>query len=363
MAEKTVWIDSTTAMSSSDSVRAFITSRSPSTPQRIVFASAVACAAAAFALSQFSRGRPHSDFGMVWYGARALLRHIDPYLVIGPGKPFDYEWPLIYPGTALVAVMPFTMLTEEWATTVFVGVSTWLLAFGLTRDGWYRIPIFTTSAFIASAQLGQWSILFTAALFLPQILFFSIAKPQASIAILAATRDRRGILAAVAGALFLLTVSLLLSPHWIGSWIDVVGRATQMEPPIVRFGGLALLMVLLRWRRPETWLLLVLAVSPQSWGWYGTLPIFTIPKSFAESVFLAATALVGAWYADNVLNPTSLDGLVSSVGTVIVMTIYLPAALLILRRKNEGPSPVWLSWPSHTIAKDGSRLPPDNKLR
>jgi hypothetical protein len=344
-------------------VRRFLSSRSPSLPQRIAFATAIASVAAAFALSQFSRGRPHSDFGMVWYGARALLRHVDPYLVIGPGKPFDYEWPLIYPGTALVAAMPLTILTESWATTVFVGLSTWLLAFGLTRDGWYRLPLFTTSAFIASAQLGQWSILFTAALFLPQILFFSIAKPQASIAILAATRERRGILAAVAGSLFLLAVSLILSPHWITSWIDAVARTTQMEPPIARFGGLAVLVVLLRWRRPETWLLLVLAASPQSWGWYGTLPIFTIPKNFGESVFLAATALVGAWYADNVLNPTTIDGLVSSVGTVIVMTIYLPAALLILRRKNEGPSPLWLAWRSRTIATEESALSAANKLR
>ena len=194
-------------------VRRFLSSRSPSLSQRVAFATAIALIAAAFALSQFSRGRPHSDFGMVWYGGRALLAHMDPYLVIGPGRAFDYEWPLIYPGTALVAVIPFTLFTEAWATTIFVWLSTWLLAFGLTRDGWYRVPLFTTTAFIASAQLGQWSIPFTAALFLPQLLFFSAAKPQAAIAILAATRERRGIMAAIIGAVVLVTISLLLSPH------------------------------------------------------------------------------------------------------------------------------------------------------
>jgi hypothetical protein len=88
---------------------------------------------------------------------------------------------------------------------------------------------------------------------------------------------------------------------------------------------------------------MTLAASPQSWGWYGTLPLFTIPKRFSEAVLLAATAMIGAWYADNVLSPVSLNELVSSVGSVIVFTIYLPAVFLILRRKNEGPQPKWLA--------------------
>ena len=117
----------------------------------------------------------------------------------------------------------------------------------------------------------------------------------------------------------------------------------------MRIGGPLLLIALLRWRRPETWLVLTLAVSPQSWGWYGTLPIFTVPRNFGESVFLAATALIGVWYADNVLDPTSLDSLVAAVGSVIVVTIYLPAVFLILRRKNIGPSPVWFTWRPHAI--------------
>lgn len=320
-----------------------MTSRCPSGTQRVVFATVAALSAAWFAREQFNSGRPHSDFGMVWFGARALLGHVDPYALIGPGKTFNYEWPLIYPGSALVAVLPLAALTEQWATTLFVGISTWLLAFGMTRDGWYRIPLFTTSAFIASAQLGQWSILFTAALFITPLAFLSAAKPQAALPILAASTSRRALWIAAVGALILVSISFLMFPHWVPSWLKTMSEASHMEPPIVRFGGPLLLITLVRWRRPETWLLLTLAVSPQSWGWYGTLPLFTIPKKFSEAVLLAATALFGAWYADNVLNPVSLDDLVSSVGSVIVFTIYVPAALLILRRKNEGPEPAWLA--------------------
>jgi hypothetical protein len=326
-----------------EQIRGALKSRCPSRTQRVAFATFAALLAALFAREQYHLGRLHSDFGMVWFGARALLGHSDPYSLIGPGKVFNYEWPLIYPGSALVAVLPFAALSEQWATTLFVGISTWLLAFGITRDGWYRIPLFTTSAFIASAQLGQWSILFTAALFIPALAFLSAAKPQTALPILAASTSRRALWIAVVGTCILVSISLLMFPHWLSSWLKTMSEATHMEPPIVRLGGPLVLITLVRWRRPETWLLLTLAVAPQSWGWYGTLPLFTIPKRFSEAVLLAAIALFGAWYADNVLNPVSLDDLVSSVGSVIVFTVYVPAALLILRRKNEGPEPAWLA--------------------
>lgn len=310
------------------------------------------------AAAQFAHGRPHSDFGMLWFGARALLRGIDPYSVIGPGKTFNYDWPLIYPGTALVAALPLAPFTEQWATAIFVGISAWLLAFGITRDGWYRVPLFITGAFISSVQLGQWSMLFTAALFLPLLAFLSIAKPQGALPILSASLEKRAPWAAVIGMVTLLSISLVMSPHWIPRWLDAIGNTTAMEPPIMRLGGPLLLITLFRWRRPETWLLLTLAALPQSWGWYNTLPLFAIPGTFAESVVLAGTAMMGAWYADTQLEATSIDGLVRSVGAVIVITIYLPAALMILRRKNEGPSPFWLRYlrrtrSEHATAADG----------
>jgi hypothetical protein len=191
-------------------------------------------------------------------------------------------------------------------------------------------------------------------LFLPSLAFFSIAKPQGALPILAGTASKRALWMAAVGACVLLVASFMMDPHWFTSWLEAVRRARHMEPPIVMLGGPLLLIVLLRWRRPESWLLLTLAALPQSWGWYNTLPLFTIPKSFRESVILAGVALSGAWYADNVLNPSTVDGLIRSVGSVIVFTIYLPAAFFILRRKNEGPLPGWLdirNRPSATLVE------------
>ncbi|HEX6574970.1 MAG TPA: hypothetical protein VF042_08345, partial [Gemmatimonadaceae bacterium] len=104
----------------------------PERRSRAVFALIIAIAAATFTYLQFAR-RDHSDFGMVWYGARALMAGMDPYSQIGPGKAFDYEWSLIYPVPALVLVSPLSWMSEQYATAVFVGVSCFLLAYGITR--------------------------------------------------------------------------------------------------------------------------------------------------------------------------------------------------------------------------------------
>jgi hypothetical protein len=325
-----------------DGISRALESRTPPTNARILVALAIAMASAAFAASQFVHGRPHSDFGMLWYAARTLLHGQDPYSVIGPGKEFNYDWPLIYPNTAVVAVLPFTLLSERWATAAFTGLSSWLLAFGITRDGWYRIPLFASVAYISAAQLGQWSMLFTAALFLPFLTFFSAAKPQDALYVLAAAVSRRSYKFAALGTAVLLALAFALYPQWLFTWFGAISRTSGMEPLIIRMGGPLVLLVLLRWRRPESWLVLTLAALPRSWGWYNTLPLFAVPRSFGESVFLAGTTMFGAWYADNFLDPTTAGGLIASVGNVIVLTMYLPVTLMILRKKNEGPPPVWL---------------------
>ena len=111
----------------------------------------------------------------------------------------------------------------------------------------------------------------------------------------------------------------------------------------MRFGGFLVLLVLFRWRRPESWLLLVLACLPQSWGWYGALPVFTIPASLFQSLFLACAATVGSWLGALIVpKPGTAEDLYAWVGSLIVFTIYLPAVILILRRPNVGEGPGWM---------------------
>ena len=46
------------------------------------------------------------DFGLSWFGARSLLDGQNPYELVGPGLPYPWPWPLVYPGTAFVAALP-----------------------------------------------------------------------------------------------------------------------------------------------------------------------------------------------------------------------------------------------------------------
>lgn len=327
-------------------IEAAVANRTPSLKARVIVAILIGLFGATVTLSQYA-GKTgfHTDFGMLWYGARALFHGMDPYPLIGPGREFSYTWPLIYPLPAVVSVMPLAFFTERVAATLFVAVSSALLSFGLSRDGWYRMPLFISEAFLSSARLGQFSILLTAALFLPWLAMFAIAKPQSSIPVIAGSASRKQIMFAILGGLVLLAISLVMQPHWIAEWMTGVRNAKHMEPPITRFAGFLVLLVLLRWRRPESWLVLSLACLPQSWGWYGALPVFTIPASFVQSVFLACIVFVGGNIAAMIIpsHPTA-DGFYYFAGSVVMVTVYLPAVILILLRPNQGPLAAWLQF-------------------
>jgi hypothetical protein len=145
------------------------------------------------------------------------------------------------------------------------------------------------------------------------------------------------------GFLLLLGLSFLCVPHWVPEWVEAIRRMPETTPVVTRLGGFLILFVLLRWKRPEAWLIAVLACVPQTPAFYSTLPVFTVPVNFTESVILAGTRLIGEGLAARFIYlPKSLTELNSFMGAIQVATIYLPAVIFILRRENEPPMPAWL---------------------
>jgi hypothetical protein len=298
----------------------------------------------------------HSDFGQAWFGARALLTGGNPYDLIGPGKAFEWLWPLFYPATTLVVAMTFAWLPELFAATAFVALSAGLLAYAVTHDGWYRLPMFLSSAFVIAARAAQWSPLMTAALCLPGLAWVFAAKPNLALALLAFARSSKSIRVAILGGGLLVFISLALIPRWPVDWIASVRSVDQFTIPITRLGGIFVLLALLRWRRPEARLIVVLACLPQTAYWYETLPLMLVPATFRESLafslFSSLGFLVERYLVDNQPAVAYHD-----VGTLMIAFAYLPAVIMLLPRPNTGELPEWMRFLRRRARLEGGAVP------
>jgi len=52
----------------------------------------------------------------------------------------------------------------------------------------------------------------------------------------------------------------------------------------------------------------------------------------------------GAWIADNHVSASTVGGIMEAMGRIINVTIYIPATIMVLRRRNIGPVPAWLAF-------------------
>lgn len=330
-------------------------SNNPTRPQRVIVAACIATGAVLILAREYARDPAfHSDFGLAWFGASALLHGSDPYL--GPGAAFNWGRPFLYPGTALVAAIPFAALSEKAASMTFLWISAFLLGYGVTTGSWHRLPMFVTEAFASSARLAQWSMLLTAAVFIPWLALFTAVKPQAGLPVLAGSSSRVAIRAAVIGGVVLVIVSLILLPSWPGEWWTAMRAAERFTPHIMRLGGPLVLLVLLRWRRWEAWLVLTLACMPQTWGWYNVLMLLTIPATYREAVVLALLSAGGAILTGFIVDPNTAESFEKGIGAVQVATAFLPATLVVLRRPNDGATPVWLERIIRRVRPSAARI-------
>ena len=276
-----------------------------------------------------------ADFDQVWFGSRALWAGRNPYRLVGPGLEFDWRWPLYYPATALVLASPLALLPLAIARALFVGISSALLAYGITRDSWARMPLFLSGSFIVAVAAAQWSPLLTAAACIPALACVVSAKPNVGLAILARDPSARTVSCAALGSVFLALLSFALLPSWPREWLSLV-HGGGFAAPIAHRGGLLVLLALLRWRRPEARLLLAMALLPHTMAAYSTLPLFLIPQSYRET--LALTALSSAAVLVTVMlipEPQSATELFY-YGDTYVALCYLPCLIMVLRRPNEG---------------------------
>ena len=275
------------------------------------------------------------DFHWWWLAGRALLDDANPYGVIPEaiGPEFQFFNPL----PAAVLAAPFALLRPDVGLALFSGLSAAILAYVVTRRSYNPLVMFLSASFAHAAVMGQWSLVLTAALFAPALAFLGAAKPNIGIAIVAASASWRTAAAMVMFA----ALTLVIRPSWPAEWFAVIQTSTWHFSPLTIPGGALTLLALVRWRRPEARLLATLGMLPQSPFVYEVMPLFLVPRSRPEFyVLVIGSDIALGVYAFFRGTPTAEFLRIN--GLALVVCMYLPALVMVLRRPNEGVVPGWL---------------------
>ncbi len=321
----------------SRSTRKLKPSNGPSPRARIAIAAAASLFFGAYAFAGMKASGPHGsahDFAYYWVAARALLHGENPYLAVQPGGIYNFKEGFLYPLPAAIIVIPFALIPDPIvAAACFIAVSTGLLVWGVTRNGYSRLPILGSFSFFWAASSGQFAPLIVAATLIPWLGFSVVAKPNLGVASIAHGFSRRGVI----GAAGILLLSFIVRPSWASEWLAATSHRTagNYTIPLLLPGGFVMLLALLRWRRPEARMLVVLACIPQSMLFYDQLLLWLVPATLIESASLGILSFIGWSIARHYVGDSTAE-VSRAFAPAILYSIFIPCLLMILRRPNKG---------------------------
>jgi len=275
----------------------------------------------------------HSEGGdhvLLWRAARDLAAGVSPY-----AHPPNPSLQLYYPLPAAFLAAPFAWLPVTAAAFCFVCVSSVLLAFAMTRDGFERVAVFVSVPFLVGVQFAQSTPIVLAFGMLPALAGLAAVKPNIALALFSWRSPSR---VAIAIAVVVLAVSIILSPSWLAEWLAAVKRSPGHHAPWTMGFGAVTPLALLRWRRPEARLLFVMAIVPHGLFFYDELPLWLVAKSRRESMLLCLASWIGwfGWIAVSP-GPNKVD-----MAPWVIGTLYIPALVMVLMRRNKGDLPSWM---------------------
>jgi hypothetical protein len=265
-----------------------------------------------------------TDFDQLWFAGRALLEGRDPY---AEWQRVGLKYPLYYPLHAVLLTLPLAFLPREAAWSALAGVTGFIAAYGLHRLGRWALVAVLSPAWWGAALMGQVTPALAGAAMVPALGFILAAKPTVGLALWISRPSR----AAAVGAAILTVVCFLVRPDWAASWFATLGDTPHIRAPIMRPGGVLLLLALLRWRTPEGRLLAAWAVIPRTELIYDVLPLILVATSAAGAALLTACsllALVGLALLPP--PPPDLAERITTNWSVMFGLVYLPALFLVL---------------------------------
>ncbi len=285
----------------------------PETRPRLLISTALGLATGLFCWFLMVRLHQGSaDFSWAIRAARDLLARRNPY-----DTPYQ-----LYPLSSALFGLPFVRTSAEVAAGIFYGLSTALLAFGITRHGYHRLLIFLAYPYWAGMLTVQWIPLIMASAFFSLLLPVTLAKPQIGLPVALTHLSRKGVVA----CLMVLALSFAVMPHWVSLWLAHVGRYARFIPLLVLPGPL-LAAALLRYRQRDSWLIFLGACVPQRW-FYDPFYLWLIPRTRRQILYTASLSWIPGiwrWYH----TPQTF----TEVGRWIVLWMYLPMLVVLLLRE------------------------------
>lgn len=288
--------------------------------KRITVAAVVGLASGTFCWFLLKRLHQNAgDFRWAIHLAQRIVARQNPY-----DTPLEQ-----YPLPAVFFGFPFLRLAPEVAGGLFYGISSALLAFGLTRENYGRLRVFLAYPYWAGVLTAQWPAIIAASAFFPVLLPATMMKPQVGLPVFLTRFSRHGLLA----CLFVAGLSFAVLPQWPLLWFR---QAHYYEHffPILIFPGPLLFLALLRYRDRDAWLLLLTSLMPQRW-FFDSFTLWLIPKSRREillTAFFSWGAGIWRWYHQ----PANF----TEVGRLAVLFLYLPMLIVVLWRRGPVTAPI-----------------------
>ena len=272
-----------------------------------------------------------SDIAQIWAAARGLLEGQNPYDVVGPGQAYDWPYPLLYPFTAVLVGVPFSLLPVWLANTIFTAAGAGLLAWGLTKEQLHdpRLLVFVSMPFVDAGLQSQWSPLLVGAALVSPFGWLMACKPTIGLPLILWRPTWTSVLSSGAFVLF----SLAIWPTWPLTWLDTLSMAPHIRPPVLQPWGWLLLTPLVFWRYPQARFVALVACLPQSPLMYEAVLMFLVVRTWGEAAVLWVTTLV-AWryYTSQVTNPSDVYTVLPALAPSMLWGAYLPAAAIVMRQ-------------------------------
>jgi hypothetical protein len=272
-----------------------------------------------------------SDFAIVWTGARGVLDGKNPYELVGPGRPFQWAYPLVYPFTAIVVGLPFAMVPLTIANALFSAAGAGLMVWGLTRERLHdpRLLVFLSLPFFHAGLVSQWSPLLVGAALVPGFGWLLACKPTIGLPLLLWHPTRLKFFLAS----LMVVVSLAIWPAWPVSWFATLAGVPHITPPVLLPWGWLLVTPLAFVKYPPARFLVLMACLPQSPLFYEAVLLFLVVRTWGEAAWLwLTTLLVWRLMPISVADPTNLYEVLPAGAPKMLWGAYLPALAVVLRQ-------------------------------